>query len=98
MQSQNRTEVFKWDEKEPLKKYCHGLNNIVCIVLNVLHRQFLGCDRLEKRMWMNRNTEWQVEKIWSLSLKPLYLILNKNGNSFGRTKTAQEGDSKTENA
>lgn len=26
----------------------------------VLHRHFLGTDRLEKRMWMERNTEWQV--------------------------------------
>lgn len=43
-------------------------------VLNVvLHRHLLGTDGLEKRMWMDRNIEWQVEEIRTLSLKPLLI-------------------------
>lgn len=70
-------------------------------ILNVvLHRYFLGSDKIEKRMQIDRNTEWQVEEIWSLSLKFLLIEIYY---SFGpalsnQTKTAQEGGSQTENA
>lgn len=68
-------------------------------VLNAfLHRHFLGSDRLEKRMWMDRNTEWQVDKNMVFVPKALISYFNFGPTLSNQIKTARERGSKTEKA
>lgn len=68
-------------------------------VLNAsAYEELLGSDVLEKRMWMDRSTEWKVDKNMVFVPKALISYFNFGPTLSNQTKTAQERGSKTEKA